>query len=100
MTTPYATPVLDDRWIVAVVDRIDALPSTLADVADAETVGRDDAELGLPCQPLAHYIRLGDIEAYIVGWKDATATLHAELGETEDYEEDMLDREYHARGMW
>lgn len=67
----------DADWVVVINGQIDALPQTLADVADPYTVGRMEAEQGLPCEPLTHYARLGDIEQYIIGHKDATATLDA-----------------------
>lgn len=76
MDTRYLiNALLDDSWIVAVQDEIDALPDTLADVATPYTVGCDDAAAGRPCEPLQHYARLGDIEQYIIGFKEETARL-------------------------
>lgn len=95
--TPSAVnPLLDPMWIVAIQEEIDAQPETLSDVVEPELMGRFDAEMGKPCEPTQHYIKLGEIEAYIIGWKDATALLH----ETLEYEDDIADREWHSRGMW
>lgn len=71
-------------------------PEVATDEIDAYTAGCIDAEKGEPCEPLAHYSRLGDIEQYICGHKDATAAIEEAL----DYEEDMADRAYHASGNW
>lgn len=71
-------------------------PETIADVADPYFIGWLHAEAGKPCNAYEHYIRLGDIAQYELGWQDATIA----IAEAVDYEEDMLDREYHARGSW
>lgn len=89
-------PLLNEDWAVTIAAQIEAMPNTLADVMSAYDVGCVDAEKGEPCQPLVHYAKLGDIEQYICGHKDATAAIQYAL----DYEEDQLDREYHARGQW
>lgn len=109
----------------AAIAEVEALPQTLADVTDAYNVGVDDAEHGRRCDPLNHYARLGDIEQYIWGWKDATAALHDELeatidslfaparyepldadeqgrydAELEDYLDYLADQQWHASGQW
>jgi hypothetical protein len=89
-------PLLDEDWAVAITAQIDALPEVLADVLAPYDVGCIDAQKGEACEPLTHYARLGDIEMYLIGYHDATTTIEAAL----DYEEDQLDREYHARGMY
>ena len=73
---------------------IAAMPETLADVTDAYTVGCADAEAGQPCEPLAHYAKLGDIEQYICGWKDTETALDA----ADDYAEHMTDVEFFRTG--
>lgn len=73
-----AEPVValaDDDWIVAIVAQIEALPETLADVADPYQVGWLDAEKGEACDATVHYAKLAQIEMYICGWKDATAAI-------------------------
>lgn len=89
-------PFLDEQWRVAIEAQIEALPETLADVADPYTVGVEDAEHGRPCEPNRHYAKLGEIAMYEDGWRDATEAINAAL----DLREDMDDREWHARGMW
>lgn len=96
MATATSTPLLDDQWIVAIANEIEAMLCGMADVTDAYTVGCTDAEAGEPCEPLVHYAKLGDIENYICGWKDATVAME----EAADLREDMEDRAYHARGGW
>lgn len=68
-----------DQWIVAITNGIEALPVTLADVTDPYMVGWVDAEDGKPCEPLEHYILLGEIESYIIGWKESAAAMEKAL---------------------
>lgn len=85
-----------EKWKSAIVDEIDAIPDNPADIFTPEEVGRIDAEEGRDCEPTEHYSKLGDIEAYIIGWKDAKG----ELEMTADYESDILDREFWSRGQY
>lgn len=91
---PQPAPLLDDQWIVAIVDRIHALPETLADVTDPYNVGFDAGERGEPCEPLTHYAKLGDIENYIIGWKDATVAMKLAA----EYADDMADADFFRYG--
>lgn len=94
MNSPQSNLLLDDNWIVTMTDEIEALPQTLADIADPYTVGWVEAELGRPCEPLAHYAKLGQIESYIIGWKDSTVALE----EANDLVEARLDNEFIRTG--
>lgn len=96
----YVTRLLDNEWIVAIEEEIARQPEHISEVIEPELMGRYDAEMGYVCEPLRYYIRLGDIEAYIIGWKEASAVLDGLRADTDDYESDMLDREYHAHGGW
>lgn len=102
-----------DEWIERVQDEIEAMPQTLIDAgASPEWVGKVDAHIGYACDPLQHYIKLGDIEQYIIGWKDATAAIEAHQARiaaqlyteaeivvmAEDYEDDMTDRIFFGWG--
>lgn len=88
MNSRQSNLLLDDNWIVTMTDEIEALPQTLADVADPYTVGWVEAELGRPCEPLAHYAKLGQIESYIIGWKDSTVALEA-VGDYADWQDEI-----------
>lgn len=68
----------------------------VVDTADPYDVGWKDAELGKVCEPLTHYAKLGQIESYIIGFKECMFALE----EAADYADYMADNEYHARGMW
>lgn len=82
----------DDQWRRDIEDEIDATPETL-DFCTPECVGRLDAEEGLTCDSFRHgYLKLLDIEAYIIGWKAAVAL--------EEQVEGRLDAEYHYKGQW
>jgi hypothetical protein len=85
---------LDEDWIVAITEEINAMPETLSDVVEPELMGRYDAEMGAPCQPLRYYAKLGEIEAYIIGWKETTAI----LDELEDLRDGMENEEWIRRG--
>lgn len=81
-------------------------------------LGAVDAGCGRDCTPAEYYIWAGDMAEYRQGYNDQAQDMHAEqhfglmltamVGSTElaqlmdtlDYEQDMLDREYHARGLW
>lgn len=59
-------------------------------------VGMMDYDEGLECDPTRHsYMKVTDCEAYIASYKDK-----AQMDDTLEYEEDMLDREHHMRGLW
>ncbi len=92
--------LLDEEWIIVINEEIAARPETLAEVVEPELLGRFEAEMGLPCEPMKYYMKLGDIEAYIVGWKDTQAVLAERLADTEDYEQDIMDRDWWSRGQW
>lgn len=70
---PTVTHLLDEEWHTEIQAAINAMPETLADIVDAATMGQFDAENGEPCQPLRHYAKLHDIEAYIIAYKDTTS---------------------------
>lgn len=69
------THLLDEEWIVAIEEIIASQPETLADVVEPHTLGYYAAAMGQPCEPLDHYGKLGDIEMYILGWREATGLL-------------------------
>lgn len=95
-TQPAYTDLLDPEWIVAIQEEIDSRPETLADTVEPELLGRFDCEMGNPCDPTRYYAKLGEIEQYIIGFKDTEAI----LGDTLDYESDMADRDFWAKGAW
>jgi hypothetical protein len=74
----------------------------------AYNFGCTDATSGNACVPEMVFIRRADQVEYALGFESITGpTLttaqftDAQIAaEAEDLEEDMLDREYHARGMW
>jgi hypothetical protein len=80
--------LLEEEWIVAVQDAIDSQPEHISEVIEPELMGRYDAEMGTPCDPLKYYIRLGDVEAYIIGHKEASAIL-SELEDLRDGRDEM-----------
>lgn len=79
--------MIDEDWVVAVHSQTDT-----CDFMTPDDLGRFDALLGLPCQPLEYFAKLGDIELYIIAWKETMETV--ELVEARD------DDLYHARGDW
>lgn len=83
-------------WEAAVTDEIQAMPETLGDVADPYMVGWLDGEVGRPCDALTQYVRLGDIESYIIGHKDATEA----IAEALDLQDAREDDQWHSRGAW
>lgn len=88
--------ILDGDWIVTANARDEC------DFTTADEMGRIDALLGMPCNPLEYFAKLSDVELYIIAWKDTTATLpltHVDYaGELEDLQEDMTDRHFWAGG--
>lgn len=100
ITTSNASPytyLLDEEWIVAIEEEIETQPENFSKVIEPELMGRYDAEMGNPCNPTKYYAKLGEVEAYKVGYETAKAVLD-EL--VQDYVDDMLDREFWARGWW
>lgn len=96
ITAPVRTHVLDEDWFVVIQEQIDAAPDTLADTLEPYVMGCYEAEMGLPCEPLTHYAKLGDIEQYIIGWKEIDALLNAGSASGDDaYGRGWQD--YHAR---
>lgn len=63
--------MMDSDWIVAVNSQMDTLPDSPADFAEPSYVGWLDYRMGLEPQPLEYYVKLGDIEQYLWGYKDA-----------------------------
>lgn len=81
-------------------------------------LGAVDAGCGRECTPCEYYIWAGDVAEYRQGYNDQAQDMHAEqhfglmLGamvgsdelaqmiDTLDYEQDVLDREWHSRGGW
>lgn len=65
-------------------------------------LGALDAKCGRACTPSEYYIWAGDILEYREGYNaevnEMTAAAHR--ADTIDYINDMLDREWHSRGMW
>lgn len=86
----------DDAWRDLIDDEIDAQPLDMPDFVTADYLGMLDAQDGQPCQPEKYYARLGDIESYIISYKDTLAAVEA----AQDYADDILDREWHSRGGW
>ncbi len=74
----------------------------------AYTFGQQDAQAGKTLCPEAIFIQRSQQVDYALGYEAVAGVTvftaqftDAEIvAEAEDYEEDMLDREYHARGMW
>lgn len=83
-----------EKWKSAIVDDIDAIPDNPADIFTPEEVGRFDFDEGRDCQPTEHYSKLGDIEAYIISWKQAKG----ELEMTAEYEDYLTDVEWMRTG--
>lgn len=103
-----STELLAEQWLRGIQQEMDAMQYDEADFATPETVGRLDAELGLPCNPTEYYIKLGQIESYIIGFKDATAEMERrakriftveEMDErNSDYADWLMDANWIARG--
>jgi hypothetical protein len=74
----------------------------------AYTFGTADARHGASFCPEMYFVRHEDKCQYAAGYESITGPTFATaqftdaeiVAEAEDLEEDMLDREYHARGMW
>lgn len=115
MTTSIVQ-LTDEQWKLELNDYIDSLPEE-QDVMTAFDLGVLDAECGNLCVPEQFFARMADMVEYakghesvvgctplsnqIMGRVDKRQLTLAEMeAETEDYESDILDREYHARGQW
>ena len=110
------THLLDNDWITVVEEHLQAYPTAVAMVIEPQILGQYHAQLGLPCNPY-HYTRPSDWDDYLVAYVD-TVSLWAEMveakndeargidyeaelmEETLEYVEDMLDREFWARGQY
>ncbi len=74
----------------------------------AYTFGTADAKHGASFAPEMYFTNRLDKREYALGYESVTGPTFATvqftdaeiIAEAEDLEEDMLDREYHARGMW
>jgi hypothetical protein len=113
VNTNYRNHLLDTDWVVAIEEEL--LTNGLAANVDADLCGRYDAELGNVCDPLGRgYRKLGDVENYIIAYKECAAKWAEAVQEVNDalYEqrraaadlEDMiegrLDEEWLRRGMY
>jgi hypothetical protein len=81
-----------DVWKAEIEEAIDALPENPTDLFTPEEIGRMDFDEGRDCDPTEHYAKLGDCEAYIIGYRQAE--------DTAEYVEDIDDRGYWAHGGW
>ena len=75
MNNQYVNHLLDETWIVAINEIIESQPETLADVVDPYVLGQYHAEMGEECDPTKYYAKLGQIEEYIIAWKDTKAAM-------------------------
>lgn len=91
--------LLENDWNVAMHEQSDTCDFTTAD-----EMGKIDALLGMPCQPLEYFCKLGDVELYIIAWKDTNAALPPlpvdVVSELEAYQDDVADRSFWAQGGW
>ncbi len=82
------------------------VPQTSSTIAF--TFGQADANSGKPCVPEMIFIQRRDQAEYAKGYEAITGPTFATaqfteaeiVAEAEDYEEDMLDRQWHSRGQW
>lgn len=79
--------MIDEDWVVAVHSQTDT-----CDFMTPDDLGRFDALLGLPCQPLEYFAKLGDIELYEQAWRETIASL--------DLVEAREDEEFWRGGAW
>ncbi len=85
---------------------MNSLPQTSSTIA--YTFGNADARHGASFCPEMYFTHKADKREYALGYEVITGPTFATaqfteaeiIAEAEDLEEDMLDREYHARGMW
>lgn len=103
--------LLDADWIVAINEELERNPMGVAFAVEPIALGQYDAECGNACDPVGRgYTRLGDIEMYLVAYKD-TSALWAEIvqakneqswldGELQELVDGMEDDLWHSRGMW
>jgi hypothetical protein len=114
-TNFYRNHLLDEDWVVAIEEEIQNNPAGVAFAVEPALCGRYDAEHGFPCDALARgYRKLGDIESYIIAYKDCAAQWAAAVQEVNDelYEqrraeadaediiENWLDEEFWRKGMF
>jgi hypothetical protein len=115
VNTNYRNHLLDPEWSVAIVEELESNPAGISFAVEPEVLARYDAELGLPCDPLARgYRKLGDVENYIIAykecaakWAEAVQEVNDELYEQrraeadlEDMIEGRLDEEWIRGGMY
>lgn len=62
-------------------------------------LGALDAGCGRERTPGEYYIWAGDIAEYNEGYADEAQDA-AHMQDTREYEQDILDRQYHSRGGW
>lgn len=74
----FRNALLDDQWIVIIMDEIDALPYETADFVSPDELGRLDARDGV-CDPTRYYAELGDIEKYLIAWNEAVAAMQYDV---------------------
>jgi hypothetical protein len=105
-TNLLVNALLDEEWLVTVNAQADALPDTLADWALPYDIGAMDAEDGKEADPLQYYARLGDIEQYLIGYKETKGELPTLVNgvdvaaELELLQDGMADDLWHAQGGW
>lgn len=84
--------LLEDSWTVT------ANESDICDLTTPDEMGRIDALLGMPCEPTNYFCKLGDVEMYIIAWRevmDALPALHVDIaGELADLQEGMEEEAY------
>lgn len=114
-TNTTVTELLDPIWTEVVAEHLKMYPTSVALVIEPEILGRYMAETGAPCEPRRYYRKPADVEAYTAAY-NGTAALWAQmvdaknaeldaldaahLADTEDYEEDILDREFWRLGQF
>ena len=100
--------LLDADWHVAIQEQLELFPNNIAFAVEPEAMGQYDAEHGLPCDPVSRgYTKLGDIETYIITYKDTT-TLWANMVDKinaehafNEAEQDLVDDVlFNMRGAW
>lgn len=84
----------DDAWRAAIEDEIDSLPVEAPDFVSPDFLGAFDAEEDLPCEPLKYYLKLSDIERYIIAWKETRRAIE----EAEDHAAQREDVDFFRHG--
>lgn len=95
MNTNARQQLLDNDWVVAIEDEIAANPAGIAFAIEPIVLGTYDGEQGLPCDPVGRgYRKLGDVEHYIIGWKEG----HFRWGELQELVDGIEDEMYWRNG--